>query len=239
MMNLLALVYSDLFISSNAYLENNLVFLLRIGTILYFISLIVLLRKIKDYHFIEINILIMFVVLALVNFIGHASNPFPEDNIYAKEIMITLFIYLIFPVNLKYQVIGGLLFALSNFVSLDSEVQGEKIYHHAIFMLINCNILGFFLSRYFHKTMRKLYLAYNKEQTVETELASKIGELSRIGAAIPICNSCYSVRDDKGYWDNLEHFVTKHSKAHFTHSICPGCSQKMMDELDADEAMNG
>ncbi|MCP3874819.1 MAG: hypothetical protein GY699_16910 [Desulfobacteraceae bacterium] len=49
---------------------------------------------------------------------------------------------------------------------------------------------------------------------------------------VPICSSCKKIRDDKGYWNNLELFIQEHSEASFTHSICPDCSDKLYGDED-------
>jgi hypothetical protein len=41
---------------------------------------------------------------------------------------------------------------------------------------------------------------------------------------LPICAWCKNIRDDNGYWTQVEEYVSSHSAAEFTHSICPSCS---------------
>ncbi len=48
---------------------------------------------------------------------------------------------------------------------------------------------------------------------------------------IPICASCKKIRDDKGFWQGVESYVSSHSEADFTHSICPECSDRLYPEL--------
>lgn len=50
-----------------------------------------------------------------------------------------------------------------------------------------------------------------------------ITELKQLRGIIPICASCKQIRDDKGYWNRLEAYITEHSQAAFSHSICPTC----------------
>ena len=53
---------------------------------------------------------------------------------------------------------------------------------------------------------------------------------------IPICGYCKKIRDDRGYWDQVESFVSKHSEAKFSHGICPQCFEKTMLELGLSKA---
>jgi len=52
-------------------------------------------------------------------------------------------------------------------------------------------------------------------------------ELTTLRGIIPICSSCKKIRDDKGYWQQVEVFVRSRSEAEFSHSICPECREKL------------
>jgi len=47
---------------------------------------------------------------------------------------------------------------------------------------------------------------------------------------LPICSSCKKIRDDKGYWNQIESYIKEHSEAEFSHSICPACAEKLYGE---------
>ena len=64
-------------------------------------------------------------------------------------------------------------------------------------------------------------LSYIREQLRRTK-----EEVKRLSALLPICASCKSIRDDRGYWQKVEAYICQHSDARFTHSICPECSKK-------------
>ena len=51
---------------------------------------------------------------------------------------------------------------------------------------------------------------------------------------LPICAWCKKIRDDQGYWTQVEAYVARHSKAEFTHCICPSCRDHKLhpDHLD-------
>jgi len=48
---------------------------------------------------------------------------------------------------------------------------------------------------------------------------------------LPICASCKKIRDDEGYWHQIEEYLRVHSEAEFSHSLCPDCKNKMLSEL--------
>ena len=61
------------------------------------------------------------------------------------------------------------------------------------------------------------------------EALSKIKTLSGL---LPICSHCKKIRDDKGYWNQIESYIHKHSDAEFSHSICPECAKKYYPDMD-------
>jgi len=64
-------------------------------------------------------------------------------------------------------------------------------------------------------------------QRIESELKAALEEVQTLRGIIPICSSCKKIRNDKGYWQQVEHYFQEHSQAEFTHSICPECLKKL------------
>lgn len=61
-----------------------------------------------------------------------------------------------------------------------------------------------------------------KEQTIDL-LQEALAQVKRLGGLLPICASCKKIRDDDGYWHQVEVYIRDHSDADFSHSICPEC----------------
>ena len=59
------------------------------------------------------------------------------------------------------------------------------------------------------------------------ELREAQSELKILSGLLPICMSCKKIRDDKGYWTQLESYIHHHSEAQFSHGICPECIEKL------------
>jgi len=60
-----------------------------------------------------------------------------------------------------------------------------------------------------------------------TDLQDAIANIKTLSGLIPICASCKKIRDDSGYWNKVESYISEHSEAEFTHSICPECAEKL------------
>ena len=69
------------------------------------------------------------------------------------------------------------------------------------------------------------------ERTALTrQLQEALSNVGTLNGLLPICASCKKVRDDKGYWNQIEQYMKKHAGVEFSHSICPDCAKKMYPE---------
>jgi PAS domain S-box-containing protein len=62
------------------------------------------------------------------------------------------------------------------------------------------------------------------------KLQSALAEVKTLSGIIPICANCKKVRDDKGYWEQVESYVSHHTNAQFSHGVCPDCVEKLYPE---------
>jgi PAS domain-containing protein len=85
-------------------------------------------------------------------------------------------------------------------------------------------------------TERKL-LQEEREKLIK-ELQSAMENVKMLSGLLPICSSCKKIRDDEGYWSQLEGYIQKHSIATFTHSVCPECFPKLYPEFAAMQRKN-
>lgn len=74
-------------------------------------------------------------------------------------------------------------------------------------------------------------LVYNL-QKVESDFLKSDRELKSLRGIIPICAHCKQIRDEKGYWNQLERYISEHSEAQFSHSICDKCAKKYFSDID-------
>jgi len=62
------------------------------------------------------------------------------------------------------------------------------------------------------------------------ELTEALRKIRTLNGLVPICASCKKIRDDQGYWNDVESYVAEHSEAEFSHGICPDCMKKLYPE---------
>ncbi len=74
-----------------------------------------------------------------------------------------------------------------------------------------------------------LELKFKREELEQknAELFKALDQVKVLRGLLPICASCKKIRDDKGYWNQIEVYIRDHSEAEFTHGICPDCARKL------------
>ena len=66
------------------------------------------------------------------------------------------------------------------------------------------------------------------------ELQEALANVKTLRGLIPICSSCKKVRDDQGYWTQLETYLKQHSDAEFSHGLCLECMRKLYPDLSGE-----
>lgn len=95
-------------------------------------------------------------------------------------------------------------------------------YWNSIVRLISFTLFSFLLA--------SLRTTFDKEVELNRELKKALTEIKKLTGLLPICASCKKIRNDKGYWEQLEVYIEDHSDAQFSHGICPDCAKKLYPE---------
>ena len=74
----------------------------------------------------------------------------------------------------------------------------------------------------------------NSFQQETRQLQEALANVRTLRGLLPICAACKKIRDDKGYWNQLELYIQQNSDAEFTHGICPECIHKLYPEFADD-----
>jgi PAS domain S-box-containing protein len=73
--------------------------------------------------------------------------------------------------------------------------------------------------------------AESERERLIAELQKALDEIKTLKGYIPICSYCKKIRDDKGYWEQLEKYISEHTEALFSHGICPDCIKTYFPEI--------
>lgn len=81
--------------------------------------------------------------------------------------------------------------------------------------------------------IRRWVLSYRANQMLETmnrDLKDAMDQIRRMHGILPFCSFCKKIRDDQGYWEQVDTYIRKHSEAEISHAICPDCFKKEYPE---------
>ena len=70
-----------------------------------------------------------------------------------------------------------------------------------------------------------------REKTID-ELQGALKEIKTLRGILPLCSFCKKIRDDKGYWEQVDVYIHKYSQADISHSICPECAKEHYPDLE-------
>lgn len=79
------------------------------------------------------------------------------------------------------------------------------------------------------KTIRQ---SEENQRMLANELQDTLSKIKTLSGMLPICASCKKIRDDKGYWKQIEVYVREHTEAEFSHGLCPDCGKKALEEIE-------
>jgi len=141
------------------------------------------------------------------------------------EISIIFVTYLAVPSALQYRISTNVVFSILLLILLFTlkDPQYLNIYASYSSSILLANIIGYTIALRTGRSRREHYLALINERAA-------LGEVKTLKGIIPICGYCKNIRDDKGSWDVLENYMSKHSDATFSHGICPDCIPKIREE---------
>jgi DNA-binding response OmpR family regulator len=72
--------------------------------------------------------------------------------------------------------------------------------------------------------------AEEEREKLIVELREALSQVKTLSGLLPICASCKKIKNDKGYWEQMEIYISGHSEADFSHGICPECTAKLYPE---------
>ncbi|HOU85991.1 MAG TPA: hypothetical protein PK158_14210 [Spirochaetota bacterium] len=121
-----------------------------------------------------------------------------------------------------------------------------SIWNSHIITIVFSTILALIVSFFVLKRENKIKSTINqKNQELEkakrdlVENINRLEEASRnikiLSGLIPICSSCKKIRDDAGYWHQIEKYIKEHSDAVFSHGLCPICAKELYPDMKLEE----
>ncbi len=88
--------------------------------------------------------------------------------------------------------------------------------------------------RQLHEEIQNRRRVESEREALIAELTQALTEIRTLEGILPICAACKKIRDDKGYWNQLENYISEHSGARFSHGLCPDCLARYEAQLESD-----
>jgi len=110
------------------------------------------------------------------------------------------------------------------------KVQGK--FAEKIGSCTECKVFKDFIGGDPYKRQRELIFVLVHSLLLKTQkLNEAMAEIKTLSGMLPICAKCKNIRDDKGYWKQLESYLSEHSDVQFTHSLCHDCVKELYPKL--------
>ncbi|MDM7926725.1 MAG: PAS domain S-box protein [bacterium] len=81
--------------------------------------------------------------------------------------------------------------------------------------------------------------AETERETLIHDLYQALSKVKTLSGLLPICASCKKIRNDRGYWEHIELYISEHSEADFSHGICPECAERLYPEIFGEKKTTG
>ena len=214
---------------------------LLIARSLFFLFVFILtasLKKIDNETIFDIFILVFILFLSGLVFYINISRPADYLSHAIADIAVVLAVYFLLPNQFIFQLISASIFTVGNIIIIINYRSSPALLGNHVILVsyLLINILGAIAARQVHINKRLQFELYISERTLKEKYQKALDELVTLRGIIPICSNCKQIRDDQGYWNQLEGYIQKHSLARFSHGICPKCSKKLYPGIDINEA---
>lgn len=87
------------------------------------------------------------------------------------------------------------------------------------------------MSYFFIGLLTKIDAAEKENARLVVELQDALATAKTLSGLLPICATCKKIRDDSGYWHQVEVYIREHAEVDFSHGLCPECVQDMKNQI--------
>lgn len=180
---------------------------------------------------------------------GQGLTPFKKSSEYIISLVLISAIILMYNKRDEFDNEVFKLIVASIFITICSEL--AFTFYVSVFGM--SNLIGHFfkiisyyliykaiietgLVRPYDLLFRNLKMSEEELRKKRDSLQKALDEIKTLKGILPICANCKKIRNDSGYWTQIESYIRAHSDAEFSHGICPECIKKLYSDLEMDEA---
>ena len=120
--------------------------------------------------------------------------------------------------------------AFEIYLNVTDQMQRLKYLFWKSYILII--IIVFLLTTLIISFSLKIDKSAKEREKLILKLQTTLDEVKTLQGFLPICANCKKIRDDKGYWNQIEGYIQRHTEAEFSHGMCPECSDELYGKED-------
>jgi hypothetical protein len=188
---------------------------IRLSTMGVFVILLLLISRLKEH----ILMTLIFIAAALsITLMCYVTGDGFSSSYYSGVILCIIVSSVFFRIKNKYYIVMMLIIVLLHFFVL------SFIPFQITDLMKNAFFVG--SAALFTIVVHAIILYFSVQLKVLKDL-------------LPICAKCKKIRDDKGYWNQMEKYITEHSGAQFTHGLCPKCAEELYGTIGLGDKEKG
>ena len=173
------------------------------------------------------TIIISTLLIALVGALDHVTG-------YELGFFVFYFIPISYAAWASGRLAGGIASAVCTLAWLLIDLTSGHAYSSPWFGAWNAGIrLLSFLAITF--TVSRVKELWDAEKALSAQLQESLSQVKELQGLLPICASCKKIRNDTGYWEQIELYLIEHSNVEFTHGLCPDCARRLYPEVYGSE----
>jgi hypothetical protein len=120
---------------------------------------------------------------------------------------------------------------LAHCLEKETRHEFEAVFEGRVYLFLIAPIAEAGYANFYGTDITARKKAESERETLIVELQEALAKVKTLSGLVPICAWCKKIRDDKGFWKQLELFIESHSDAVFTHGVCPDCMRKFSDTI--------
>lgn len=169
-------------------------------------------------------LLIWGVTIALTVVLMSATRPPNYSAHFFFGPLVVMLIFMALPIGILLQAIPTTIISVGTIVLYVTRTPFDGIGLRLLVVSLLCaNVLGFAVSQELHVGKRRQFATLKRERQARGALELALADVRTLRGIVPICASCKKVRDDAGFWQQVEVYVRDHTHAEFSHGLCPEC----------------
>ncbi len=156
----------------------------------------------------------------------------PDDwFIYFADLLVITIVTLALPINMLTKVVYVLALIDADSWSLSMTDFSPTNIIGVILFLVAASIFSLIVYYMMQQAHFSAFTSLQAEQSANSELRNAMRSIDTLQHLLPVCANCKKVRDDNGYWEQIDEYINAHSDVSITHSICPGCFSDLYSDF--------